>query len=346
VWDPKPFVQQRPVFARPMPAPTAMPCDPPLACLQINAAYIPFIAGACAELVQRSSWLAATEDDLQGILANMTQVVEIIGTAVQCNSIPAIGPGGSQQACNIAGYMSQLVIRQSMLAAIADIQSGYDVLNYGLRVMQFIPGAGGIFGEILSALAGLYTAITGGTLADYQTGAADDILWSEVTCAIYNAISADAQVTTANYPTLVANVCAISYTLPDVTTAICDYVNSLGVGGFQGLQPQGALAQYDCSLCGGTGPSLGPTGPQPRQISGKDVLSIGVGLAEAVLPILFPSSFPSTPLLTTGSDSDLVVASFENSTPTGTTLRITSSVPVASTLSANVDWIALPPGQD
>lgn len=346
MWDPKPFVQQRPVFARPLQAPTAGPCDPPMACVQINQAYIPFIAGAMSVLVQRSSWLAATEDDLQAILSNMTQAIEVIGTAVQCNSIPAIGPGGSLQACNISGYIAQIVIRQSMLQAIHDIQDGYDVLNYGLRVMQFIPGAGGIFGEILSALAGLYTAITSGTLADYQTGAADDALWSMVTCAIYNAIAADAQVTTANYPTVVANVCAISYSLPDVTTAICDYITNIGAAGLQGIQPQGAMASYDCSLCGGTGPALGPTGPQPRQISGKDILTIGIGFAEAVLPILFPTPFPSPPLLTTGSDNDLIVPSFENTTATGTTLRITAAVPATGTMTATVDWIALPPGQD
>jgi hypothetical protein len=311
-----------------------------LVCLQVNEAYIPFIAGACSALVQPTSWLATDAADLARILSNMTQVVELIGTAVQCSSIPAIGPGGSQQSCNIAGYMAELVIRQSMLKAIADIQSGYDVLNYGLAIMQFIPGAGGIFGQILTAVSKLYTTITGGNLADFQTGAADDILWGRVTCAIYSAIAPDTMVTATNYPTLLNNICTISYTLTDVTDAICAYATDLGLSGWQGLQPQGALAVYDCTACTGTGPALGPAGPQPRQISGKDVLSIATGLAEAVLPILFPKPFPSAPQLTVGTDNDTLIGSFENVSATGFDARITAAVPVLALTTGTYDYIA------
>jgi hypothetical protein len=340
VWDPRFFVRQVPAFVQPVAAPAAAPCDAPRACFEINVDYIPLMAGALTQLVQPTTWTAVDQVDLDRILSNMTQVVEIVGTAVQCNTVPAIGPGGSQQACNIAGYMAQMVIRQSMARAIADIQSGYDVLNYASFIFQFIPGLPLIFGQALTVLEQLYTTISGGNLSDFQTGAADDTLWGLVSCAIFSAIEPDGQVTAANYPTLLNNICTVPYTLTDVTDAICSYATNLGLSGWVGLQPQGVIAQYDCTNCGATGPFLGPTGPQPRQISGEDIVTIGVGLAEAILPIAFPQPFPTPPLLTTGTDSDQVVASIENTTTTGTTLRITAAAPVTADQIVNVQYRA------
>lgn len=344
MWDPRAWVQARPSFPRAIAAPAAAPCDPPLVCIQINQEYVPFVAGACSQLTQRTTWLAPDEDTLQGILANMTWLVELIGTAVQCSQPPAIGPTPSIQACNTAGYLANLVIRTSIEKALNDIQGNYDVLNYGLTIMRFIPGFGGIFGTALQGLYNLYNTIASGSQANFQTALDDPILWGLVTCAIYNAISVDGQVTAANYPTIVTKIAAISYTLGDVQSAINDYVISLGANGLQALQPVGAMAIYDCSACSGTGPALGPVGPQPRQISGTDLLQIGIGLADTALTILFPSPFPSPPLLTVGSDNQDLIASFQDTTPTGTTLVITAAVPASATMSANVDWLALPPG--
>lgn len=344
MWDPRPWVQARPSFPRAIAAPTAAPCDPPLVCVQFNQEYVPFVAGSLSQLTQRTTWLAASEDDLQVILANMTWLVELFGTAVQCSQPPAIGPTPSIQACNTAGYLANLVIRTSVEKALNDIQGNYDVLNYGLTIMRFIPGFGGIFGTALQGLYNLYNTIASGSQANFQTALDDPVLWGLVTCAIYTAISTDGQVTTANYPAIVTNIAAISYTLGDVQSAINDYVTSLGANGLQALQPVGAMAIYDCSACGGTGPALGPVGPQPRQIAGTDFLEIGIGLVDAILPIFFPTPFPSPPLLTVGADNQDLIASFVDTTATGTTLRLTAAVPVAATMSANIDWIALPPG--
>lgn len=344
MWDPRSWVQARPSFPRAIAAPAAAPCDPPLVCLQVNAEYIPFMAGALSQLTQRTTWLAPDEDTLQGILANMTWLVELVGTAVQCNQPPQIGVPTGQQACNISGYLANSVIRLSIINALQDIQNDYTVIGYGLRIMQFIPGFGGIFGVGMQVLFDLYSAIAGGTQADYQAAVDDPTYFGLVTCAIYGAIAADGQVTIANFPAIVTNLDAIPYSLTDVKTAVHNYVSGLGAAGLQALQPIGALAAYDCSNCSGTGPALGPVGPQPRQISGSDFLQIGIGLADAVLPIAFPRPFPSPPLLTVGADNQDLIASFENTTPTGTTLRITAAVPVAATMGANVDWLALPPG--
>jgi hypothetical protein len=344
VWDPRAWVQARPSFPRAIAAPTAAPCDPPLVCVQFNQEYVPFVAGALSQLTQRTTWLAANEDTLQGILANMTWLIEIIGTAVQCSQPPQIGPTPAVRACNIAGYIANQVIRLSIEKALADIQADYDVLNYGRTILGFIPGAGGVFGVAMGVLYNLYNTIASGTQADFQAALDDPSYFGLVTCAIYQAIAAEGQVTTANFPTIVTNIDAVPYTLSDVKDAVHDYVTGLGAGGLQAIQPIGALADYDCGACSGTGPALGPVGPQPRQISGSDFLEIGIGFVDAVLPILFPTPFPSPPLLTVCADNQDLIASFVDTTATGTTLRLTAAVPVAATMSANIDWLALPPG--
>jgi hypothetical protein len=343
MWETKPWTAPRSSYPQPMAPPLAGPCDPPLVCIQINIEYIKYIAGAMSQLVQRTSWTAVDEDDLQLTLANMTWAIELIGTAVQCQQPPQIGLPG-QRACNIAGYLSNQIIRLSMDQAIQSIQQDYNVLSYGVTIMRFIPGAGGIFGIAMNVLNQLYTTIKGGSLTDFQTAIADETLWGKVTCAIYSATSPDGQVTAANYPAIVANVCAISYSLTDVRNAICSYITNLGVGGLQALQPAGALADYDCSNCGGTGPILGPSGPQPTRVSGRAILTIAAHAADALLPILFPTPFPSPPLLTMGSDNEDLIASYENVTTTGFTARIAAAVPVGTATTGGVDYYAQPPG--
>lgn len=346
MWDPRAWVQARPSYPRALAAPVAGPCDPPLVCMSFNQEYVPFVAGALSQLTQRTTWLASTEDELQGILANMTWLVEIIGTAVQCSQPPAIGIPTGQQACNIAGYIANQVIRLSIEKALADIQANYNVLNYGRLLLGFVPGFGGIFGIALNGLYGLYNTIAGGSQANFQAALDDPSYFGRVTCAIYTAIAADGQVTTTNYPNIVTNITAIAYTLTDVQDAVVAFVNTIGAAGMQAIQPIGALADYSCTACGGTGPALGPTGPQPRRISGTDLLSIGIGLVDTALAIAFPEPFPSPPLLTVGSDNQDLIASFQGTTATGTTLVITAAVPAAATMSAHVDWLALPPGTE
>jgi hypothetical protein len=295
------------------------------------------------QLTQRTTWLAADESTLQDILANMTWAIELIGTAVQCEQPPQIGLPG-QRACNIAGYVANMVIRRSMEQAIGDIGNDYNVLSYGMIVMSFIPGYGGIAGIALNVLNQFWHTIKDGVLADYQTAIADETLWGKVTCAIYGCIATDGQVTVANYPCIETAVCSIVYSLPAVRDAICFYLSGLGAAGLIALQPAGALADYDCSNCGGTGPVLGPSGPQPRGVSGRAVLEIIAGAADALLPILFPQPFPSPPLLTTGSDNEDLIASYEDVTATGFTARIAAAVPVGTGTTGGFDYTATPAG--
>lgn len=345
MWDTTPWTAPRSSFMQPVSGPAAEPCDPPLVCIQINQEYVPLIAGAMSQLVQRTTWLAADESDLQRILANMTWAIELVGTAVQCSQVPAIpGVPTAQQACNLSGYLADILIRTAIEKGLASIQEGYNVLSYGMIIMRFIPGGGGIFGILMGALNGLYTAIEGPAQADFNTALNDPTFFSLEICAIYSAIAADGQVTAANFPTIVANMRAIPYSLTDVRDAVADFVNSLGASGLQGLQPVGALASYDCTHCGTTGPPPLPVGPQPTQIGGDVFLRIVAGAADALVPVLFPRAFPSPPLLTMGVDNEDVIVSYEAVTATGFTARIAAAAPVLLDTSATASYIAQPAG--
>jgi hypothetical protein len=177
----------------------------------------------------------------------------------------------------------------------------------------------------------------------FQDAIDDPSLFGNITCAIYNAIATDGQVTTANFPTIIANINALTFADAGVQSTIVAFIDNLGPGGLQALQTGGVFAAYDCTGCG-TGPALGPIGPSPWRLSGKQALQIAIGAADAIVGIAFPMPFDTPPLLTTGNDNEDVVASFLNTTTTGTQLRITSAVPASATMTANLDWTASLPG--
>lgn len=344
MWDPSPFVQPRSSYVAPIAPPTAGPCDPPLACLQINAQYLALIAGAMSQLLQRTTWTATSEDDLQATLANMTWAVELIGTAVQCTEPPLIpGQPTATRACNIAGYLANYIIKESVSQSINAVNNSIGIITMVWNIVRLVPG----FAEALPltwlAMQGLITALNTFGTGPFQTAVDDPTLFPAITCAIYTGIVSDGQVTPGNFAFIVANINALTFADANVKTTIVDFVTNLGANGLLAVQTGGVFAAYDCTGCG-TGTSLGPIGPSPWTLSGKDLLTIAIGAGEAILAIAFPAPFDTPPLLTASSDNDLVVASFEGTSTTGTTLRITSAIPAAFTMTANVDWTAALPG--
>lgn len=344
MWETTPWAQPRTSFPRPMAAPTAGPCDPPLVCIEINEAYIPFIAGAMSQLIQRTTWTAADEDHLQQILSNMTWAIEVIGTAVQCNQPPLIpGQPVATRACNIAGYISNYVIRHAITQAIQAVNNNSTILGFldllGFVLIPVFP----ITSVVVGAFIYLYQRMVPTQIAAFQAAIDDPTLFGAIACAVYQAIKTDGQVTPTNYPTLVTNVTALTFASSYVKDTVLGVITQMGPSGLATVQVPGVVADYDCSNCG-TGPALGPIGPDPFRIGGTGLLQIAIGAADAVLPILFPKPFTTPPLLTMGTDNEDVVGSFLNTTTMGTDLRITSAVPALATMSANVDWVAEMPG--
>jgi hypothetical protein len=346
MWDPQPFVRPRSSFVEPVAPPTAGPCDPPLVCIQINEQYPKLIAGAMFQLLQRTTWTATDEDDLQNTLAWMTWATEIIGTAVQCSQPPPIpGQPCAQRACNISGYLANYVLKESISQGTNAVANTLAIATTVWGIVRFIPG----FAEALPltwlAINGLLAGITATGIVPFQTAIADPALWGDITCAIYAAILTDCQVTTANFPAIVTNITAIPFADAGVKSTVLDYINNLGAGGMQALQTGGPFIDYDCTGCGGTGPT-GPPGPSPWRLSGSQVLQIIAGAFEGVVPILFPTPFDTPPLLTMSCDNQDVIGSFNNVSATGCDLRITSAVPAGATMTANLDWTAALPGID
>ncbi len=99
----------------------------------------------------------------------------------------------------------------------------------------------------------LYAYFTAGNIADLRTAEADPVLWADVTCAIYNAIKADGQVTAGNCGAVIAALCALTYTPAVAVTAICAFVTQLGCDGLRSAQVAGVLTTFNCGPCT-TGP--------------------------------------------------------------------------------------------
>lgn len=346
MWDPAPFVRPRSSFTEPVAPPTAGPCDPPLACLQINQQYLKYIAGAMFQLTQRTTWTATSEDDLQNTLAWMTWAIEIVGTAVQCNEPPLIpGQPTSERACNIAGYLANYVIRESISQGNNAVRNSLGILTFVWGIVRFIPGFAEALPVTWLAMNGLLAAITAIGTTPFQTAIDDPTLFPAITCAIYNAILADGQVTPGNFATIVANINALTFADAGVKSAIIDFVNNLGAAGLLAVQTGGVFAAYDCTGCG-TGPALGPIGPSPWRLSGKELITVIAGAVEVIVPILFPQPFDTPPLLTMSADSDQVIANFDSVTTTGCNVIVTTAVPAGATFTTNLDWTAALPGVD
>ncbi len=344
MWDPASHVKPRTSFIAPVAAPTVGPCDPPLACISVNVEYLKFIAGSMSQLVQRTTWLAADEDELQGILANMTWAIEVIGTAVQCNTLPVIpGQPTIQTACNVAGYIANYIIRHSITQAIQAKQNDQQILGFlDLLGPLFIP----IFPITsfgIGAIIFLFNRIIPAQIAAFQSAIDDPFLFGNISCAIYNAIASDGQVTPANFPTIVSNVDALVFASSYVHDTVVQMITDMGADGLAALQAPGVVASYDCSGCG-TGSIIGPVGPQPKRFAGRVVLEIIAGAADVLLPVLFPTPFPSPPQLTIGGDNEQLLASFQDVTTTGFTAVLSAAVPVGTGTTGGIDYVALLPG--
>jgi hypothetical protein len=164
---------------------------------------------------------------------------------------PQIGPGPIQQyACNLAGYVATQVIQTALQAAVTDWNNGVRLFSQAVTLFHEI-AAEALPLTDLALLAGqdLFAWFAAGTIGDLQSSSTDPLLWSDVTCAIYNAIKNDGQITDANYPQIVINVCAITYAHPVAVSAICSFVTRMGAINMRKEQIAGAFDTVDCSHC-------------------------------------------------------------------------------------------------
>ena len=329
----------------PVVPPSTQVCDAPTVSVCINAAWLPFVCGALSQLAQPTTWLVSSKAELDDVLDRVADLISAIGTAMPCVSPPPViaGIGTSQRACNIAGYLANALIKTSIQKAIDAINGNQTLLGYGVLIIGAIPGAGMVIAGIADALYGMYESISSGALGDYTDALADETLWSEITCAIFNATAADGQVTDTNFPNIQANVAAITYAHGDVMATIEAYLAALGATGLEQLQATGALAAYDCSACG-TGVSTGPAGIPTRSQAGKQELTITAGTASVMAYVDFPFDFLAVPVVTISCEDPVLIASAGAATLSRFSATITAAVNVDVDVSATIDWFAILPG--
>jgi hypothetical protein len=350
MWDPYDTGQplsQRGSFLEPVIPPTTEICDAPLYCFSINKDWIPLLVGAAMQLAQPSTWKVNNEADRETAIRRATDLCIEIGNAVQCQSAPYVPPGTDtpQAACNIAGYLANSVIRESMNQAINAINENLSILNYGQIIIGAIPGVGEAYTLFAGAILDFLGRITTGNVTDFETALVDNTLWAQVTCAIYTCIETDGMITQANYPCIKNALCSLSYGYTDVTDAICAYFSNLGPDNVIAAQQPGALASYTCT-CTGT-PAISPPISQitPLVDSGTTNILIAAGESVGTTLITFAKSFGSTPVLTTGTDNTIMIPSVSGPAHDSFTAKVEAPRPVAVDTTVPVNWMASVPGE-
>jgi|SRR5579872_413853 len=173
---------------------------------------------------------------------------------------PFVGAGGAppnpqgattaQQACNIAGYIADTIVKGSLNSFVSSKSAALTQVEAVGGIVALLSGFDPIVDLIIGAAAIGANYVYAQTTSDYTAAIADAGFQSAVQCAIYAAIVADGYVTPGNFAAILTNLAAISYTHADVVTTVHDYVSALGVTGLQMMQVSGTLYVGDCSLCG------------------------------------------------------------------------------------------------
>jgi len=178
------------------------------------------------------------------------------GPCVQSAAIittPPPNPSGrttDQMACSIAGYLTDQVITVAIQQAVDNFNNNRNLLQLGVDLALIIPEFQ-LVGLFVTAVSELYSFYSSITISYFESALTDPTLFSDIRCAVYNAIAADGHLTLANFTTVLSNVCGISYVHSDVIDAICAFLTSAGFAYVNQLSQGAGLNPYDdCSDCG------------------------------------------------------------------------------------------------
>jgi hypothetical protein len=84
VWNAADNWAQQGSFTAPVAVPGADPGDAPLICIEINAAWVPYVVGALMQLVQPTTWATTDPVAMTAVLTAATELIERVGTAGEC----------------------------------------------------------------------------------------------------------------------------------------------------------------------------------------------------------------------------------------------------------------------
>lgn len=166
--------------------------------------------------------------------------------------IPPTPPGQTvnQHACNLSGYIASEIIKKAITDAVTAFNNTLTAIHYANDIMASLAFAFPITSLAFQAFTDLYALYNSGTIGDFTFAETDPALWSSVTCAIYNAIKNVGYINSANLPAVISNVCGLVYVHPDVISAICGFLTTVGLTNIQAMQTAGAYDEVDCTSCG------------------------------------------------------------------------------------------------
>jgi hypothetical protein len=200
-------------------------------------------------VLQFSCDSGATWTDVSGWVDNFPPCVQ----SAAIITTPPPNPGGrttDQMACSIAGYLTDQIITVAIQQAVDNINNNRNLLQLGVDLALVIPEFV-LVGLFVNAVADFYTFFSSMTVSDFEAALTDPALFSDIRCAIYNAIAADGHLTTSNFPTVLTNISAISYVHSNVITSIHDFLQTMGFPYLNQLSQGAGLNPYDdCSDCG------------------------------------------------------------------------------------------------
>lgn len=190
----------------------------------------------------------ATWQDVSGWAANFPGCVRSsIPVPVPPNPNPSLR---DQHACNIAGYLASIVVKEGIQQAITSTNTLKALEQYASDFSAVFANALPITFAVSQAALDAIQYWQTITISQMQAAIADATLWSNVTCAIYSAIRSVGYVDATNFAQAHTNIAAVGYSLSGLTTTLANFWTDLTLTNVQQLQNIGALDDVDCSNCG------------------------------------------------------------------------------------------------
>ena len=87
MYSPELWVDPQSSFVQPVPPPATDSQTAPLVCLQLSAAWLPYVLGALAQLAQPTTWDVPDVPSLVEILGQTQDLIGIWGSAGECVSM-------------------------------------------------------------------------------------------------------------------------------------------------------------------------------------------------------------------------------------------------------------------
>jgi hypothetical protein len=154
--------------------------------------------------------------------------------------------------CSVAGFLAKQIIQGSLSSLTSSYNSNLSLLSAAGDLATVLAAVGFVWvAGFVDLVATVYPLITSSTISHFMTAESDATLASDLTCCIYSNLGSDEGITPGNFTAIRNCICGVSYTYPEVITAICSMIDNWGISGLQNLQVGAALVIEDCSSCGG-----------------------------------------------------------------------------------------------